>query len=130
VFSVLRTKPACSISKPPWRNCAVRISILRMTSLTAFVSGSRASKAIHECRTILFFEVDMNRRFEIEARPATLGGGWRLRLLQEEPDGSETEMGGGVFRPEPEQGISADDAYADALQTGEDWLAAFAESEA
>lgn len=39
-------------------------------------------------------------------------------------------MGGGVFPPEPEQGISADDAYADALQIGEDWLASFAESEA
>ena len=72
----------------------------------------------------------MNPRFEIEPRPAELGGGWRLRLLQEEPDGSEMEMGGGVFPPEPEQGISADEAYADALQMGEDWLAAFAESEA
>lgn len=70
------------------------------------------------------------RRFEIEPRAAELGGGWRLRLLQEEPDGSEIEMGGGVFPPEPEQGISTDDAYADALQTGEDWLAAFVESEA
>lgn len=72
----------------------------------------------------------MNRRFEIEPRAAELSGGWRLRFLQEEPDGSETEMGGGVFPPEPEQGISADDAYADAVQTGEDWLAAFAESQA
>ncbi len=70
------------------------------------------------------------RRFEIEPRPATLGGGWHLRLLQEEPDGAEIEMGGGVFSPEPEQGISADDAYADALQTGEDWLGVFGGSEA
>jgi len=69
-------------------------------------------------------------RFEIEPRAPELGGGWRLRLLAEAPDGSETEMGGGVFPPEPEQGISADDAYADALQMGEDWLASFAESEA
>ncbi len=72
----------------------------------------------------------MNRRFEIEPRSPELGCGWRLRLLQEEPDGSEIEMGGGVFPPEPEEGISADDADSDALQTGEDWLAAFAESEA
>lgn len=72
----------------------------------------------------------MKRRFEIEPRSPKLGGGWRLRLLQKKPDSSEIEMGGGVFPPEPEQGISADDAYADALQTGEDWLAAFAESEA
>ena len=62
--------------------------------------------------------------------PVELGAGGRLRLLEEEADGSEIEVGGGVFPPEPEQGISGDDAYADALQTGEDWLAAFAESEA
>jgi hypothetical protein len=72
----------------------------------------------------------MTRRFEIEPRSPELGGGWRLRLLATEPNGEETKMGGGVFPPEPEQGISADDAYTDALQTGEDWLAAFVESEA
>ena len=71
----------------------------------------------------------MNRRFEIEPRPLELGGGWKLRLLEQE-GGEETEMGGGLFPPEPEQGISADDAYADAVQMGEDWLAAFVESEA
>lgn len=71
----------------------------------------------------------MNRRFEIEPHAAALGGGWKLRLLEQE-GGEEIEMGGGVFPPEPEQGISADDAYADALRTGEDWLAAFVESEA
>jgi hypothetical protein len=72
----------------------------------------------------------MSRRFEIEPRPTALGGGWRLRLLQEEPDGSETEMGGGIFPPQPDEGISSDDACADVVQAGEDWLASFPESEA
>ena len=35
-----------------------------------------------------------------------------------------------VFPPEPEQGISADDVYADAFETGEGWLADFGETEA
>ena len=69
-------------------------------------------------------------RFEIEPRAPELGGGWRLRLLQREHDGSEIEMGGGVFPPEPEQDINADDAYADALQTGEDWVAGCARGDA
>lgn len=72
----------------------------------------------------------MNRRFEIEPRPAELGGGWRLRLLATEPGREETERGGGGFPPEPEQGIGADDAYAGTLQTGEDWLAFFVENQA
>lgn len=70
----------------------------------------------------------MTHRFEIEPRPVSLGGGWRLRLLEQSPDGSEIEMGDGIFPPEVE--INEDDAYADALQTGEDWMAAFSESEA
>jgi hypothetical protein len=37
---------------------------------------------------------------------------------------------GGVFPPEPEQGTSADDNYADAVQIGEDWLTTFAEQRA
>ncbi|MGH9611391.1 MAG: hypothetical protein ACRD34_17125 [Bryobacteraceae bacterium] len=60
----------------------------------------------------------MNRRFEIQPRAAELGGGWRLRLLEIELGGQETERGGGVFPPQPEQGI------------GEDWLAAFVENQA
>lgn len=51
----------------------------------------------------------MTHHFEIEPRAAELGG---------------------VFPPELEQGISADNAYADALQAGEDCMDAFAESEA
>lgn len=47
----------------------------------------------------------MSYSYEITPRPAELGGGWRLRLL----DGTE-EMGGGVFpidqeRTDPQQGI-------------------------
>jgi hypothetical protein len=54
-------------------------------------------------------------RFEIQPRPVSLGGGWRLRLLE-----TEIEVGGGVFPVE--EGVSEEDAHADALQTGEDWL--------
>jgi hypothetical protein len=61
-----------------------------------------------------------DHRFEIAPRPAVLGGGWQLRLFQQQPDGVELEIGGGVFPPG--EGISADDAYADALQTGEEWV--------
>ncbi len=68
-------------------------------------------------------------RFEIEPRPATLGGGRQLRLLEQLPDGQEIEMGGGVF-PVEDNG-SGDAAYADALDAGEDWLRAHSdESEA
>jgi hypothetical protein len=55
--------------------------------------------------------------FEIEPRSAALGGGWRMRLLED-----EKEMGGGVFPIE--ENVSSDDAYADALQEGQDWLCA------
>lgn len=58
-------------------------------------------------------------RFEIEPRPLSVGGGWRLRLLQDEGTG-ETEMGGGIFPIE--ENVTSDDAYADALETGESWL--------
>lgn len=33
-------------------------------------------------------------RFELESRPDFLGGGWRLRLLEQEPEGPEIEVGG------------------------------------
>lgn len=60
----------------------------------------------------------MNRTYQIDPRPETLGGGWSLKLFE----GGE-EMGGGVFPPvltpdEPE----FDQAYQDALDEGEDWL--------
>lgn len=61
----------------------------------------------------------MNCRYEIEARPAELGGGWRLRLIE-----NGEEVGGGVFplaeyadAQEPEKA-----AYADAQAEGEAWV--------
>jgi hypothetical protein len=56
--------------------------------------------------------------YEILPRPAELGGGWRLRLLEK-----GEEVGGGVFPPEngTEEGMT--DAYGDAMAVGEDWLA-------
>lgn len=61
----------------------------------------------------------MSYSYEIDPRPAELGGGWRLRLLA---DGEE--MGGGVFPPEPgEPADVAAMAYADALQVAQDWIA-------
>lgn len=60
-------------------------------------------------------------RYEIEPRPAALGGGWRLRLIGRDLEtGMETEMGGGVFPVE--DGQDTRDAYADAMQTGQEWL--------
>lgn len=89
------------------------------------------------------------RTYEITERPATLGGGWNLKLYE---DGDEA--GGGVFplpQGDPKAGIDwwnamtedqrsqwltfagtavpadawhaylADEAYADALEQGESW---------
>jgi len=40
--------------------------------------------------------------FEIEPRPAAVGGGWRLRLIGRDLEtGGEVELGGGVFPVEP-----------------------------
>lgn len=50
-------------------------------------------------------------RYEIEPRAAELGGGWQLRLWEQEPDGREVEMGGGVFE-------DSDQAQA----TAEEWM--------
>jgi hypothetical protein len=59
-------------------------------------------------------------RYGIEPRPETLGGGYRLRLIE-----AGEEVGGGVFpldeyadEPEPEKA-----AFADAQAEGEAWLA-------
>lgn len=62
----------------------------------------------------------MTRTYQIDPRPAELGGGWSLKLFE----GSE-EMGGGVFPPvpTPEQ-PDFDQAYQDALYEGEDWARA------
>jgi hypothetical protein len=46
--------------------------------------------------------------YEIEPRPESLGGGWRLRLLED-----DEEVGGGVF---------PDDEYQDAVDTANEWL--------
>lgn len=58
--------------------------------------------------------------YEIIPRPAELGGGWTLILLE-----NGIEMGGGVFPPSEdinnvEQASQA--AYDDALCTASDWL--------
>ena len=60
------------------------------------------------------------RRFEVSPRPAELGGGWNLRLFEQEPDGTEIEMGGGAFPVTAD--ITEADAYADAFETGHEWL--------
>lgn len=56
-------------------------------------------------------------RYKIEARPATLGGGWRLRLFE---DGEEA--GGGVIPAADDEG-SKIVAFADAQREGDTWLA-------
>jgi hypothetical protein len=60
----------------------------------------------------------MDRSYQIDPRPESLGGGWNLKLLE---DGQE--MGGGVFPPvpTPEQ-PEFDQAYQDALDEGEEWV--------
>ena len=67
----------------------------------------------------------MSRTYQIDPRPAELGGGWNLKLFE----GAE-EMGGGVFPPVPKkrgvivlfEGTDFDEAYQDALDEGEDWI--------
>jgi hypothetical protein len=56
-------------------------------------------------------------RYEIAPRGPEVGGGWRLRLTE---DGEE--VGGGVF-PASETAESKTDAYADAMDEAEGWLA-------
>lgn len=62
--------------------------------------------------------------YEIEPRPAAVGGGRRLRLFSRDPEtGEHVEMGGGVFPGEcGEDCGNVYDPYADAMQVGEDWL--------
>lgn len=59
--------------------------------------------------------------YEILPRPDHLGGGWRLRLLE---DGQE--VGGGVFPLVEEPDVSRDEALADAFADAEaeayEWL--------
>lgn len=59
--------------------------------------------------------------YQIDKRPAELGGGWRLRLME---DGEE--VGGGVFPlnpDEPDIEKAKSDAYDEALDEGQAWLA-------
>jgi hypothetical protein len=61
--------------------------------------------------------------YEVHPRPAVLGGGWKLKLLK---DG--VEVGGGVFPPEAgasDLQAALDAAHADAMDTGEEWIAAW-----
>jgi hypothetical protein len=60
-------------------------------------------------------------RYEIDKRPAELGGGWRLRLIE----GGE-EVGGGVFPlnpDEPDIEKAKSDSYDEAIDEGQAWLA-------
>lgn len=62
----------------------------------------------------------MNYSYEINPRPDNLGGGWRLRLLE---DG--VEVGGGVFPPvegieDAKEALQA--AWEDAENEAYDWL--------
>ena len=66
-------------------------------------------------------------RYEIDPRPAALGGGWQLRpIARDEETGEEIHMGGGAI-PAAE-GEDDKDAYAELLEMADDWLAV--ESEA
>ena len=62
-------------------------------------------------------------RYEIEPRPAALGGGWRLHFFGHDMEtGEEIEMNSGVV---PLRGGEDEvSAYADAVWVGDEWLAA------
>ena len=67
-------------------------------------------------------EIPVRRnRYEIEPRPAALGGVWRLRLFGQDPEtGEDIEMGGGVFPGESSEDFGeVYDAHADAMQGGQ-----------
>jgi hypothetical protein len=53
--------------------------------------------------------------YSIDPRDEQLGGGWRLKLLE-----NGEEVGGGVFPVTP--GATTDDAYVEACEEGEAWL--------
>ena len=55
----------------------------------------------------------MTRTYQIEPRPAELGGGWNLKLYE-----NSEEMGGGVFE-------ATDEGYQDAIDQGEEFVSIF-----
>ena len=60
----------------------------------------------------------MTRTYQIEPRPAKLGGGWTLKLYENGED-----MGGGVFPNVPKDDKSDfDEAYQSAIDEGEEWV--------
>lgn len=62
----------------------------------------------------------MTYSYEITPRPDNLGGGWRLRLLED-----DVEVGGGVFPPDDASETTKDAlqaAYDDAESEAYAWL--------
>ena len=59
----------------------------------------------------------MTRTYQIDPRPAELGGGWSLKLFE-----NGEEMGGGVFPPVAGDEPEFDQAYQDAIDEGEGWI--------
>lgn len=61
-------------------------------------------------------------RYEINPRPAQIGGGWQLRLIgRDEETGEEIDMGGGVVPAIVDEDDR--DGYAELMEVGQDWLA-------
>lgn len=54
--------------------------------------------------------------YEINPRPVDLGGGWRMRLLED-----DVEVGGGVFPAIPTE---VEEAFIEAQNEAEEWLSA------
>lgn len=58
-----------------------------------------------------------DRSYVITPRPAALGGGWNLKLFEQ-----DLEMGGGVFPRVNNTDTDIDEAYDDALGEGQMWV--------
>lgn len=61
----------------------------------------------------------MTRAYDIKPRPPELGGGWKLTLFED-----AEEAGGGVFPPTDDTEDAVNEAFTDAQETGDDWVAA------
>lgn len=59
----------------------------------------------------------MTYSYEITPRPAKLGGGWRLRLLED-----DQEVGGGVFPSDDASETALQAAFDEAEATAYEWL--------